>query len=91
MKPVDALLADYASYHRARGNIICHFIGIPLIIFGIFSLLQLLRFGMISGLPLTAAEIFIAIVTIYYFSLDTKLASGMLLVKCNTVMQLHMQ
>jgi uncharacterized membrane protein YGL010W len=79
MKQVDALLADYASYHRARGNIICHFIGIPLIIFGIFSLLQLLRFGMISGLPLTAAEIFIAIVTIYYFSLDMKLASGMLL------------
>ena len=79
MKRIDALLADYASYHRARGNIICHFIGIPLIMFGIFSLLQLLRFGMISGLPLTAAEIFIAIVTIYYFSLDTKLASGMLL------------
>ncbi|MCI0443596.1 DUF962 domain-containing protein [bacterium] len=79
MKHVDELLADYASYHRTRGNIICHFVGIPLIIFGIFSLLQLLRFGMISGLSLTAAEIFIAIVTIYYFSLDAKLASGMLL------------
>ncbi len=79
MKRIDVLLTDYASYHRARGNIICHFVGIPLIIFGIFSLLQLLRFGMISGLPLTAAEIFIAIVAIYYFSLDTKLASGMLL------------
>ena len=79
MKQIDLLLADYASHHRTRGNIICHFIGIPLIIFGIFSLLQLLRFGMISGLPLTAAEIFIAIVTIYYFSLDAKLATGMLL------------
>jgi uncharacterized membrane protein YGL010W len=49
-----------------------------LIIFGIFSLLQLLRLGMISGLPITAAEIFIAIVTIYYFTLDAKLAAGML-------------
>src|SRR5574342_74151 len=79
MKHVDVLLADYASYHRTRGNIICHFIGIPLIIFGIFSMLQLLRFGMISGFPLTAAEIFICVVTVYYFTLDAKLASGMLL------------
>jgi uncharacterized membrane protein YGL010W len=78
MKRVDLLLADYASYHRTRGNVICHFIGIPLIIFGIFSLLQLFRFGMISGLPFTAAEIFIAIVTIYYFTLDAKLATAML-------------
>jgi uncharacterized membrane protein YGL010W len=79
MKHVDELLADYAAYHRTRGNIICHFIGIPFIIFGIFSLLQLLRFGMISGLPLTAAEVFIAIVTIYYFTLDAKLGIGMMI------------
>lgn len=79
MKHVDELLSDYASYHRTRGNVICHFIGIPLIIFGIFSLMQLLRIGMISGVPITAAEIFIAIVLVYYFSLDAKLATGMLL------------
>jgi uncharacterized membrane protein YGL010W len=79
MKHVDELLADYASYHRTRGNVICHFVGIPLIIFGIFSLLHLLRFGIIAGLPLTAAEIFIAIVTIYYFTLDIKLATAMLI------------
>ena len=79
MKHVDELLADYASYHRTRGNVICHFIGIPLIIFGIFSLMQLLRIGMISGVPITAAEIFIAIVLVYYLTLDAKLATGMLL------------
>ena len=78
MKRVDELLADYLSYHRTRGNVICHFFGIPLIMFGIFSLLQLLRFGLIAGIPLTAAEIFIAIVAIYYFTLDAKLAAGML-------------
>lgn len=78
MKRIDELLTDYASYHRTRGNIICHFIGIPLIIFGIFSMLQLLRFGMISAFPLTAAEIFIVIVSVYYFTLDAKLAAGML-------------
>jgi uncharacterized membrane protein YGL010W len=79
MKHIDTLLADYASYHRTRGNVTCHFVGIPLIIFGIFSLLQLLHFGMIAGLPLTGAEIFIAIVMVYYFILDAKLAFGMLL------------
>jgi uncharacterized membrane protein YGL010W len=78
MKHVDELLADYASYHRARGNIICHFFGIPLIMFGIFSLLQLLRFGLIGGFSFTAAEIFIAMVVVYYFTLDAKLALGML-------------
>lgn len=75
MKHVDALLADYASYHRARGNVICHFIGIPLIIFGIFSLLQLIHIAA----TLTAAEILIAIVTVYYVTLNTKLAIGMLI------------
>jgi len=78
MKRIDELLADYLSYHRTRGNLICHFFGIPLIMFGIFSLLQLLRLGLIAGIPLTAAEIFIAIVAVYYFTLDAKLAAGML-------------
>lgn len=78
MKQIDILLADYASYHRTRGNVVCHFVGIPLIMFGIFSMLQLLRFGMISGFPLTAAEIFIAIAAVYYFTLNAKLAIGML-------------
>lgn len=79
MKQIDVLLSDYSSYHRTRGNKFCHFIGIPFIIFGIFSLLQLLRFGIIFGLPLTVAEIFIAIVSVYYFTLDAKLAAGMLI------------
>ena len=78
MKRIDELLSDYATYHAARGNVICHFIGIPLIIFGIFSLLQLIRFGSIAGFPFTAAEVLIAIVSAYYFTLDLKLAIGML-------------
>jgi uncharacterized membrane protein YGL010W len=35
MKRVDALLADYGSHHRARGNLVCHAFGITLIVFGI--------------------------------------------------------
>lgn len=77
MKRVDALLSDYRDYHRARGNVICHFAGIPAIILGMLSLLQLLHFG-----PITAAEILILAATIFYFTLDYRLALGMLIVTC---------
>ena len=30
MNRIDALLADYASDHRTRGNLVCHTIGITL-------------------------------------------------------------
>lgn len=29
----EALAADYARYHRTRGNRLCHLVGIPLIVF----------------------------------------------------------
>jgi hypothetical protein len=32
---LDALLAEYGSHHRARGNRVCHAFGITLIVFGI--------------------------------------------------------
>jgi len=76
VKRVDALLTDYASHHRARGNLVCHSIGIPLIVFGSFSFLELLR------LPLpgwTAAEALIAAAFLFYATLDFPLAVAMLL------------
>jgi len=30
-----ALSADYAEYHRARGNRVCHCLGIPLIVYAV--------------------------------------------------------
>jgi uncharacterized membrane protein YGL010W len=45
---VDALFADYASYHRTRGNLVCHAFGIPLIIFGI---VWMLRAASLPGIP----------------------------------------
>ena len=73
MKPVDALLSDYGSYHRTRGNLVCHAFGITLIVFGLVSLLQTVPVG-----PLTAAEIVIAAVVVYYATLDVALAAAML-------------
>lgn len=73
MKRVDALLADYGSHHRTRGNLVCHVFGVTLIVFGITTLLGQLRAG-----PVTAAEIVMAAVVLYYLTLDVPLALGML-------------
>jgi uncharacterized membrane protein YGL010W len=72
MKRVDALLADYGSHHRARGNFVCHAFGITLIVFGIASVLTGPRVG-----PLTVAEIAMAALVLYYATLDVRLALGM--------------
>jgi uncharacterized membrane protein YGL010W len=72
---VDALLSDYASFHRTRGNLVCHAFGITLIVFGILS--------MLLGIPLpvdsfTIAEALIAAGVLFYLTLDVTLAAAML-------------
>ena len=77
MRRVDALLTDYASYHRTRGNLICHAFGITLIIFGSVTLLLGLR---LPGAPrVTAADLLIGAVLFFYLTLDASLALVMLL------------
>jgi uncharacterized membrane protein YGL010W len=76
MSRVDALLADYASYHRTRGNLVCHAFGITLIVYGIISLFLLVRLP--GGLRLTVAEAVIAAVFLFYATLDLTLAVAML-------------
>ena len=73
MNRVDALLADYGSHHRTRGNLVCHVFGVTLIVFGIVSVLGTFRIG-----PVTVAAILMAAVFLYYTTLDLRLALGML-------------
>ena len=76
MRRVDALLADYASYHRTRGNLICHAFGITLIVYGIVAMLLMVRLP--GGLPVTLAEAMIAAAFLFYVMLDLPLALAML-------------
>jgi uncharacterized membrane protein YGL010W len=69
MRRVDALLADYALAHRTRGNILCHAVGITLIVFGLFAMLA--RIPVAPGW--TAAEVVIAFAGLYYLWLDVPL------------------
>ena len=58
------LLEEYATYHRDRRNLICHAIGIPLIVLAIIALLRLMasRTSYHHGL----AELLVIAVMIYY-------------------------
>ena len=72
VKRVDALLADYGSYHRTRGNLVSHAFGITLIVFGILSLLHAVP---VAGYW-TASEVFLLLAFLYYVTLDVPLAVG---------------
>jgi uncharacterized membrane protein YGL010W len=69
MRRVDGLLADYGSYHRTRGNVVCHSLGITLIVFGTLSMLRVVR---IDGF--TGAEVLLAAAFVFYLALDVPLA-----------------
>ena len=73
MKRVDALLSDYGTHHRTRGNLVCHSIGVTLIAWGIIAVLGAFRVG-----PANVADLLIAGVVLYYATLDVPLAGVML-------------
>lgn len=75
MSRVDALLADYGSHHRTRGNLVCHVFGVTLIIYGLLALLGEVPLG-IGGL--TAAEALIGGAFLFYLTLHPGLAFGVL-------------
>ena len=80
MKKVDTLLSDYAAHHATRENVACHFVGIPLIVFGLLSMLRLVRIAGGGGLPgtVTLAEAGIVVACAFYLFLNVSLALAML-------------
>ncbi|MBV8602131.1 MAG: DUF962 domain-containing protein [Candidatus Eremiobacteraeota bacterium] len=68
-----ALLAEYGTYHRNPRNRSMHEIGIPLIVLAILALLALVRIG-----PLDLAEVAIAVVFVFYLTVDVPSAVGAL-------------
>jgi uncharacterized membrane protein YGL010W len=76
MPDIQALFADYASYHRTKGNKAFHRLGIPLI--------MLTAIGMLVRVHVTgridAAMILIALAEVYYLLAEWRLAIAMLAV-----------
>jgi len=73
-----AHFADYAAFHGTAGNKACHYVGIPLIVLSILALLARVPLFAAGGFTVTAAEVFLVLVTAYYLTLDTVLAVIML-------------
>jgi len=69
MKTLTDHLAQYASYHRDIRNIQTHFVGIPMIVLAITSLLSRPSFDL-AGLAVTPAIIVAIGICIFYFRLN---------------------
>jgi uncharacterized membrane protein YGL010W len=76
MKTLEQHLTTYASYHRDRRNIATHFVGIPMIVLAVSTLLSrpILVAG---GLPLSPAVLLVALSVVYYLALDLRYAIAM--------------
>jgi uncharacterized membrane protein YGL010W len=79
MQTLEQQMGFYAAYHQDRRNKATHFVGVPMIVFGLFIALGWLRIEA-GGLTLTAAMLLAAVVLAWYFVLDVPLALAMLVV-----------
>ena len=68
MASESTLFDDYGAYHRDRRNLICHEIGIPLIVLGILALLRQVHIH-VPNVDVTLAGIAILAAFVYYLSL----------------------
>ena len=75
MPDVNALFADYASYHQTKGNKAFHRLGIPLIMLSLIGMLVRVPLG-----PADAAMLLILAAELYYLAVEWRLAIGMLVV-----------
>ncbi|MEO8717227.1 MAG: Mpo1-like protein [Burkholderiales bacterium] len=77
MQTLEQQMSFYAAYHQDPRNKASHFIGVPMIIFGLFIALGWARLE-VGGVTLTAAMLLAAVVLVWYFLLDVPLALAML-------------
>jgi uncharacterized membrane protein YGL010W len=77
MQTLEQQMAFYAAYHQDARNKATHFVGVPMIIFGLFIALGWARIE-VAGITLTAAMLLAAVVLVWYFLLDVPLAVAML-------------
>jgi uncharacterized membrane protein YGL010W len=79
MQTLEQQMGFYAAYHQDWRNKATHFVGVPMIVFGLFIALGWARLEL-GGVTLTAALLLAALVLVWYFMLDVPLALAMLVV-----------
>jgi uncharacterized membrane protein YGL010W len=78
MSDVNALFADYASYHRTAGNKWFHRFGIPMIVLSLIGLLARVEIFSIDSFRIDLAMVLILISSAYYLALEWRLGLAML-------------
>lgn len=73
MRTLDQHLSTYAAYHRDRRNIATHFLGIPMIVLAVATLLSRPSWTA-AGLPLSPALAVSAGALLFYAALDLRYA-----------------
>ena len=74
MKSLAEQLDAYGVYHEDVRNKLTHFLGVPLVTFGLFLALGWLRFVHDREIPYTGATLFYLVVFVYYLRLDWRIA-----------------
>jgi uncharacterized membrane protein YGL010W len=69
-------LSNYADYHRDRRNIATHFVGIPVIVLAVATLLSRPSID-VAGLPLSPALVVVGAFIAFYFRLDGRFGLAM--------------
>ncbi|WP_140629835.1 DUF962 domain-containing protein [Methylibium rhizosphaerae] len=67
MRTATDLLSQYAAYHRDRRNIATHFVGIPMIVFGLGVLLARPQFDL-AGLAITPSWVVFVLGAVWYLT-----------------------
>lgn len=80
MQTVDALFADYASYHQTKGNKVFHRLGIPMIMLSLIGMLTQVKLFNAGTIQLDAAMVLIALSSAYYFVIEWRLGIAMIAV-----------
>jgi len=78
MQSVEALFADYASYHQTAGNKTFHRLGIPMIMLSLIGMLTQVPLFDAATVRVDLAMILIAASSAYYFVIEWRLAMAMI-------------
>ena len=72
MKTLTERLTEYAAYHRDPRNIATHFVGIPMIVVAVATLLSRPVFGAVGPLPLSLGVLAAGAAAVFYLLTDLR-------------------
>jgi len=88
MKTLQQHLTTYAAYHRDRRNIATHFVGIPMIVLAVATLLSR-PIVLAGGFPLSPAALVVVLSVGFYLRLDLRFGAVMAALLALTLWPAH--